>query len=488
MASWCHTDFETDALYVNLNAKNSHILKIKDKQVMEIANGLNTDNVLLRSSVTISPFTYVPDVNISEGFKLIRELIFDNLACEREQRYMIICWMISAFLIDFVNSQAIMKFSGSSAAGKTTAAKLVSYLLYGNNQVGAPSAAAAFADAAQTPMLFLDNLEAQDINNQMRQFLLLSASRASKKKRTSGTESGVTQEEPKSLVLSTAIEPFQLPELINRTIEIDFSVKYKNLDFLEDEVARAIVKNRDIILSSILKLIAVQIIPKLSNRKNLITVLKQQFKGHAKERNNEYIALLMHILTLIMPHIPFYSPQDLMFGVESGDADIWYRWIEYQNSKARETETGSNSIIKMLDGIVQDYLYKMVESKVEPDYLHNYDEKVYQYQHPDYLLIMIKTLPVVKNSQEDGCYQESYIEFVATASEIVYAFDTYCRNKGIKNSYSSASVFGRRIENDIPTLKKSNWNVESKENIHPYYKIVRGKRFYKLIQTFISVE
>ncbi len=487
MASWIHTDKDTDTIYINLNSPQNMILKITQKHgVKEIPNGLNEDNVLLNSSNSILPFTYLPDTDPHEGFRVIKNLIFDNLTCEKEQRYLIMCWLISAFLIDFVSKQALLKFAGATASGKTTGAKLLSILVYGTEEVGAPTAAAAFAEASKNPMLLIDNLESNDITSAMKDFLLLSASRSNKSKRTSGTESDTTKEKPKALVLVTAIEPFTLAEMINRTIEIFFDKKFHGDGFIEDEVARELIKKRDIIISSILKVISKKIIPSLSDRKTYISILQKQHKGHSKERNNEYIALLMVILDKILPYLPFYSEEDFLYGIESGAPDIWKAWIEYQDTRARDTEAGSNNILKMLDGIVREYIYKIKELKLTPDIVFGYDEEVFVYQHPDYGLKLIKSKPIKKSENEYEDYTETHIEFVAMASEIVGAFDTFCKNKGIKNPYSSPAVFGRRLENDLVILKKEGWALDAKESIYPYYKKVRGKRFYKFLNTRIS--
>jgi len=283
LSSWLHVDRIKDTVYVNLNSSDNMILKIRAGAVEEISNGLNEDNILLRSSSTITPFTFLPDVDVQEGMALFRLLVFETLTCEKEQRYLIVCWLISAFLLGFVRAQALLKFSGGSNSGKSTCAGRLSLLLYGEDIVGNPSAAAAFAEASQNPMIIIDNLESQDVNNQILKFLLLAATGGQKLKRTSGTESGVTKEKPKALVLVTAIEPFLKPELINRTFDVEFSTKFWNEGFVEDEVMGDILKNRDKILSSIIKLISNNILPSLQSRRAYITVLAKRvsisFKG-----------------------------------------------------------------------------------------------------------------------------------------------------------------------------------------------------------------
>ncbi len=479
-ASWIYTDRASDTIFLNLNTPDNVVLKLNRDTIKEIPNGLNEDNILLKSSNNILPFNYLPDANIREGFTALKELILDNLTCEKEQRYLILCWTLSAFLIDFVKNQALMKFAGATSSGKTTGAKLMSLLIFGNEDVGAPSAAAAFAEASQNPLLLIDNLESEDITNAMKNFLLLSATGGNKTKRTSGTESDTTKEKPKALVLVTAIEPFTKSELINRTIEIEFSQKFKTDDFFEDEVTRELLKKRDLIISSILKLITKKILPHLKVRKNYMAILKKEYKRHAKDRMNEHFSLLMLILEKILPYIPYYSDNDSLYGYDHGDKEIRKAWIEYQNARAKETESGSNIILKLLNGLMREYILQMADKQIEPTIVDGYDDKVFIYKHPEYGLTIVKTKPEALVDKNGEDYIKSYIEFEATSGELASVFDLYCKNNGLKNPFSNGSILSARLRNDRDMLAQEGWHMIVKNTkLAPYYRISEGKRFYK---------
>ena len=489
LASWIKTDRNTDTLYINLNGPNNTILKVNARGIEEIPNGLNEDGVLLQSSRKILPLNFLPDVDIRDGMKALKETIFDNLSCEKENRYLILCWLMSAFLLDFAPYMALMKFSGSTASGKTTAAKLLSLLLYGNEHLGDPSTAAMYAVSSQNPLLIVDNLESDDITKSGLKFLLLSATKGQKEKRTQGTESGTMEEAPKALVLITAIEPFAKAELINRTYDVEFSSRYKSDDFIEDEVIRQIVKRRDVILSSIIRLIQRDVLTNLSKRKDYITVLKKQFRNHSKNRTDEFLALLMLLLEKIVKHIPYYEDEDILSGIEDGDDDIRKAWIAYQDSKARDTETQTNTIMKMLDGLVSEYLLKMkgienLTAQPHPDF----DVDAYQYQHPEYGLEIIKTKPIeCVDDENKEIYIKTYIDFVTSAKDLTYAFDRFCRNAGIKNPYATAGILSERLKNDRALLQKGGWKTIAKEGSDkPYWKIIRGERFWRFRKTIIK--
>ncbi len=483
LATWIHTERNTDVIYINLNSPNNMIIKVSKESIKEIPNGLNEDGVLLKSSQKIMPMNYLPDCDIQEGMTALRELIFDNLTCDREQRYLIICWLVTAFMLDFAPYMGLMKFSGPTSSGKTTAARLLSLLIYGDGHLGDPSAAAAFALASQNPLLIIDNLESDEITKSILKFFLLSATKGGKEKRTSGTESDTTQEQPKALVLITAIEPFIKAELINRTYDIEFSFRHKADDFIEDEIIRAVVKKRDLILSSIIKIIHKEVLPNLHKRKDYISILKREYKNHSKNRTDEYLALLMLILESILKHIPYYDDSHVLAGVESGEKEVRKAWIEYQDAKAKDTETASNNIIKLLDGLVREYIMKMKD--LEPTAHYHYDEDVFVYQHPEYMIELVKTKPKVVEENEGEQFSIASIEFISTSGEISSAFDRYCKNNGIRNPYSTASIFSSRLKNDKHLLKKGGWELISRDGFEPYYTRVKGERFWKFRKTLV---
>lgn len=492
LMSWLYTDRNTDSIYVNLNSANNVILKINKGATEEIPNGLNEEGVLLRSSRKILPMNYLPDVDVREGMRYLKDLVFANFTCEREQRYLILSWFIAAFLLDFAPYMALMKFSGATSSGKTTAAKLLSLLIYGHEHLGDPSTAAAYAVSSQNPLLIIDNLESDDITKSGLKFLLLSATKGGKEKRTQGTESDTTEEQPKALVLITAIEPFTKPELINRTYDIEFANKFKADDFVEDEVIREIIKKRDIILSAIIKFLQKEILPHFAKRKEYITILKKEYRGHSKSRTDEFLALLMLILERMVRHIPYYDEEDPYYGAEEefgwGDGVIRKAWIEYQDAKAKDTETSSNNIIKMLDGVVREYLMKAEgdKSRDERDYLTVPETYPVRLFHPEYGLELEKHRPERFTDEKTGeDYHRTYIEFVASPGDIVAAFDRFCKNNGLRNPYANTGIFGERLKNDKGNMVNGGWEVISKEGIEPYFKVVRGVRFWKFRKTFI---
>lgn len=485
---WIHTDPVKDTIYLNLNGANNSILKVSRERVEEIQNGMNDDHVLLSSSSKIAPMNWLPEVDIQEGMTALKELVFDNMAIAKEQRYLVLAWMISGLCPDLAPYQFLMKFGGYASSGKSTAAKLISTIFFGSDELSDPSGAAAFSEASQNPLLVIDNLENRDMHRGMQKFLLLAATRGQKSKRKGGTDTATVDESPRSLICITAIEPFTLSELITRTFDIPFDRRvYGDDSFYEAEVLEGLKKKRDMILSALIRFIQKEILTNLDQRKHYMSILNKMYKGHAKDRTNAYLALLMLINSRLLQYVPFYAPDDVAFGIEPDkviEKEIYESWINEQNNAARETETGSNNILQLLGGLVREFI-QANNAKNETEIVSGYDQPVFVLNHRDYGLTMYKTQPETR--EENGeVFVVSTVEFVATSADIVDAFDMLARNTGKNNTYSTAAIFTARLRNDRSILSKSGWELVDKPGKEPYFKVVGGKRFFKFRHTYIK--
>lgn len=491
--SWIHTDRKTDTIYVNLNSSNKMILKISKDGIEEIPNGMNDDGVLLGKSNKMLPINFLPDADIREGMEAFKSLVFDWMTCDIEQRYLVLCWFISAFLLDFSPYMALMKFSGAYESGKSTPSKFFSLIMYGEEHLSDISTAGAYSSSANNPLLILDDLESEDITKSLSKFLRLAATKGEKEKRVMGSDRNTVEEKPKGLICLTSIDPLLQTAVISRTFDIEFSYKFLKEGFVEDEVKREIIHKRDLIVSSILKLISKEILPNLKERKDYITILRKEHPKHAKRRMDEYLSLLMLTLSKLINYVPFHEKDTFFYGIDTGEVEIRRAWIEYQNNRARDNETSSNDIIKLLDGLVREYVAKMKDQPLTThiDYLDQgrVPLDVFVYTHPDYLLEMVKLPPeTITDEETKDPYTRTYIEFMATSSEVVGAFDRYCRNIGQSNPYSKVGVFAQRLKNDAPLLLKAGWELVTNPKypaLYPYFRRSNDARFYKFRKTIV---
>ncbi|MBU0994684.1 MAG: hypothetical protein KJ737_19495 [Proteobacteria bacterium] len=59
----------------------------------------------------------------------------------------------------FTKAKGVRKYSGSHQSGKTSAARLESMLIYGNDDVTSSTASANYSEGSKSPLLVEDNLE-----------------------------------------------------------------------------------------------------------------------------------------------------------------------------------------------------------------------------------------------------------------------------------------------------------------------------------------
>ncbi len=483
--SWIQTNTDTNTIYVNLNATNKTILKIAASGIEEIQNGINTEDVFLGASSKMRSVNYLPDASINEGFVLFDELLFKNFTCNRENMYLITCWLLSAFFLDYMPYMLLMKFSGNSESGKSTASKLISILLYGKIHLSNISTAGAYSSASREPLLILEDLEEEERTTTLKKFLRLSATGGEKEKRLEGTTNQTVEQKPKALILTNAIDPFEEDTIINRTADIAFHDDNKKDSFIEEDTFNTIKKNRDLILTSFIKFISYEILPNLDKRKYYIALLRNDHKKHAKRRMDEYLALLMLLLEKLVKYIPYYPSDHLLSGIEAGDNEIRTAWINYQNERAKQNEVTSSSIIKLFEGLVREYLAKMKDIQPVPHKMDDKIEEVFVYTHPEYLLEVVKTKPQTHTDDNQSQYLVSHIEFTGTSNDLLNTLDKYCKNNGLKNPYKSVSVFSSRLTNDRKLLEKGNWEIIDTPGKEPYFKIIRGERYWKFRKTVV---
>jgi hypothetical protein len=195
--SWIHSDEASGAIYLNLHDRESRILRLSPRSIEVLNNGTNEAGVILRSADKMTEIEYHTDVNPKESVELLKRFVLDVLPCEPENRLFLACWILTAFFLDFTSEKALMKFSGHTGSGKTTAARILSCLLYGADHVESATVPYYYADASQNPFLICDNLETEDMNRDIVQFLLHVATGIAKGKRKAGTDSETVRNQPR---------------------------------------------------------------------------------------------------------------------------------------------------------------------------------------------------------------------------------------------------------------------------------------------------
>lgn len=448
-------------LYLNLKDPANRVIRV-DKDGVDVAeNGTNQHNVLLAESSRMKNFKYDPEVNVAAAMRELKALVLDNLACDPAQRYLLLAWALSAYLLPFCETRALMKMEGMSESGKTTAAKFLSLLIYGENLVGKSSTASDYSMASTEPLIIKDNLETDDLNRNVLNFLLLAATGATNFKREQGTESGVVGERINCLVAITAIEPFAKPELINRTFILEFSKhKWHRKDFVESETVMKLTARRDDILSAWLQLMADEVLPGLAQRGELIAEIRKRHPENAKGRVAEFTALLLLICRALLKHMPL--PQDLRLLAGDGRPEyvLLDAWVKYQNDHARTTEQGTNDVLKLLDGLKRVML--IAYSRQEPTPAQG------EGMAADVLWCELMGVKVYRDPIRDaeGKTVSQRYWFDAATSDLLAMFNRYGREYGVKVPFQNAKQLGVRIANEMHTLNQSGWKQGQLKVIH----------------------
>ena len=324
-----------------LSGTEGNIMHFKDGKYTLLPNAVNKENVLLELPQHTIPFHVVQNVH-GAGVQMLWDKVFSNIAVSDENRYLLMCWMLGIFFRVEVRNKPLMRLSASTAYGKSTASKLLSILLYGDEMLhhSASTMASMYSLASEYPLLIFDNLETRNMVPALEDFLIVAATGGMKSKRVMDTTSAVAFERIDSLVLTNGIEPFSKHEILNRTIELPLNIdRYGKTHFHELKIIEDLKACRNSIIFSVVGLLSKRVIPRFMS--NEVQRIAKHFGPHSKERFNEYFGLMAIILDAIWPYMPakgYALPHDLV-----------NQWIGAQNVEAKASDEGTNDVLYFLD-------------------------------------------------------------------------------------------------------------------------------------------
>ncbi len=480
--SWLHTDREKDLIFLNLNSAHNKIIRIgPSEEPTTIDNGTNESSVLLSSSSQIRPFEYMKASDDTEGVQALKDLIMDATPCEGPQRYFLLCWAISIFMLNYQGDRGLMQVIGSSGTGKSKVAERVSYLIYGESYVGKGTGAAETRVATSNPVVFLDNLENRNLTQPTVDFLLFIANSAHRPKAKSGSDTDVIYQRLQSFGMVTSIEAFpgRYPELINRTFPLVLEKGYRQHGYMHDEVIREIHKKRNLMLSAIFRLLAQDVLPRLAERQDWSKYIQTKHPGHNKERNNEHICTMLLILEGLLKYIPLRNDSR---EPKAQGADILGKWIETWEEEAKQTAISSNTLLTFMDGLAKEVIVKM-RGKGQRDERHEYgmelqshpefsdETAVYVYEDPEYLETFFLTETDADGDEYGNTVEVQYFEFILSAKDLWGLFNRYCANQHIRNPFENPTSLGARISNDQGVMESAGWKYINNGNRKQYKKI-----------------
>lgn len=293
--SWLHTDLAAYTIWFHLHNSRDEILKISPDGIEVQINGNNSDGIILDGSPKLLPIEYMPDVDLQEANDTFAARICNQLTCDDNGKLLVSQWLRAFLLIDFAGTRPMTRFEGRAGSGKTTAAKLIGTLIYGEPQHKTGTAAANYSDGARNPLVFLDNIESEQQDEAMMNFLVTTITGISKEKRKAGTESETVIERANCLINTTGIEPLVAKgEVLSRTFTVNFELPPDVTSFVESDAIGAVRRERNILLSGIFK--ATQLALCEMRYHGALSRVMQQISsalpGHGKSRCNDYLALM----------------------------------------------------------------------------------------------------------------------------------------------------------------------------------------------------
>jgi len=418
-------------LYVNTQKINDpNILKISPDAITKIENG--EDGVLLRQSDQNKPWEYIEDADINKAFKMMIDLIWKNLSCERHAKTMMLSYALSAFIKEYTIIHPIMKATGPKESGKSAGQRLISHLIYGDDELRMSTASAAYSDGNNL-CLFLDNLE--DPKPDIKDLLITTATGNAKVKRRMGTNSDTITERIYSLIFVNSISPFYIPELIQRTIDISFSTDYYDNSYNYNDIKQKIFTQRSYMLSGLMKFISSGVLNefKSGTRNTILEYMKERFPGHEKQRINDFLVVMYLFFERICNIL------DIDFKSE------WETAITTLIESEKDYQAETNDLLLMLEhlkkewDIKQDTISGVTAFRKEYGFDPIYPPRGYK-DLPSFLMN-----PTISFSMQ------------VTMADLFFAFSKLCKNYGIKFQYGTSKGLSSRFESENKTLLLSGW-------------------------------
>jgi hypothetical protein len=340
-SSWIYSDVPNYTVYFNLNVPERQLVEIGPDNIRVVDQADNDKSVVLKDSEKIKPIKYaaLTDQEYTAALKKEKYLIVDNIPCAEASKIFCNAWRIGGMFVDFVHMRPVMRFEGKTSSGKTWVSDMFSYLLYGESQKKKATEASNYSDAAQNPLLILDNLEVKNMNQGLTDFLLGASVGTSKEKRRSGTDTAIILEKARCLLLSNGIENFSENEILNRTYIVEFDIARFGSSVTSDLFGE-IAGNRDLLLSAEFMLVS-KVLKRIKNgdRKAVLAQLQQNHKGHSKQRSDEYFAIMIMIVEELLK----------AWGSNQKVWDLVAAWVKEQNDVSQQTHSGANVVLTALD-------------------------------------------------------------------------------------------------------------------------------------------
>jgi hypothetical protein len=328
--------------------KVGSLVRLTSDSMKRVPNAINEDAVLVEVPSAKMAFDFKPRTAIDEGMELLWRTYSENLALKQSDRYLMTCWVLGVFFREYVRSRPLLRLLARTAWGKSTASKLTSLLLYGDEFLShsASTIAASYEMSKTHPLLIFDNIETRNMTPTFEDFMLTTATGGLKAKRQRNTDMGIVVDSTNCLLLSNGIEPFSKRELISRTVELSLDLQEYGKDpFHEVKEFKQLLSSRDVILSTIIKVMRAHVLPRICAGE--AGKVANYFPEHSKERFNSYFAVMAIILEALWRYIPdegYNEPMNMVL-----------EWLHSQDISTQAQDSQTNEVLYFLSTFVERY-------------------------------------------------------------------------------------------------------------------------------------
>lgn len=415
------------ALY--LYAREDKIVRARDGELEVLKNAVNGDKVLLESPPMNRDFE--PDLKVSAetAVDLLWSRVVKYLAVNEIDQYLIAAWLLGLFFRHYIKPKPLVRLLAQTASGKSTASKMLSLLVYGDEvlQHSATTTAAIYAMSQSFPFLLFDNIETRNMTPPFEDFLLVAATGGMKAKRQEATDSGVVIEQTGCLVMTNGIEPFVRHELIDRNMEIALDArKFGQQGFNEIRVFAEIRRQRGAILCGLLRLLSKKVMPRI--RAGEIQRIAHAFGPHSKSRFNEYLALMSIILDALWEFRPM--------GRLDSPRRVVEEWLDEQTVSSQRQDEGTNEILYFISTFAE-RRDRLIDCSLE-----------------------------VKKQQGKTVLR-------GTTRALLSDFRILAKHLGVRCPWSNERQLGTRLVDAEGVLRKAGWQRELKK--------IHGKNVYEYV-------
>lgn len=292
---WSHADVNGLTVWVNLNNARHELARIDPDGVTIVPNGANEKGVILRGDPKFRPIEYMPQSDPANLDRGLRELIGRYLACDPLSGQSLLDWISCFPLIEFAGTRPMVRLEGPAGSGKTWAAKMLTSLVFGQEQQKKSTDAANYTDASRNPLVALDNVETTNTTPALIDFLLTSVTGITREKRAMGSDSATISERPLSLVMSTGVEPLgaELEEVMSRSIVVEFDRRLQSDVLLEKRILGRIIAARDLALSAIFRRTSLVLgMMRDGGHERAMRSIRETIGDHGKARCDEFLSLM----------------------------------------------------------------------------------------------------------------------------------------------------------------------------------------------------